>query len=328
MNVPFKFASSKELKRYVFVKIDGKDKFAYNITFCAHKRANVCKAVIRTLFTVNRRRTTELCYYFPPDKFTFHTLITIFAYDLFLHSNKWKRVCKYLNRTNICADWFIYVMFKNHLMVKYIMHRSSIWKPLFTYVVKRSTEKSDAVHVHIISQTYKYLKWRHVLWLLKIDFIALLVCRVNMYMKEVFETTELTEDDLWLWLDPVNRITYRIKNVCELTNNWKIWKTFRQRYHSEIKKLVNMYKGTQRYYFCVQIQDALDLKKPNAFRIVYEGFTQYTWQEKLCGWIKCKIDADKLYVCKGCKLVQYCCRKHQKKDWKMIHSTQCLTKWK
>ena len=29
------------------------------------------------------------------------------------------------------------------------------------------------------------------------------------------------------------------------------------------------------------------------------------------------------YICKGCRLIRYCCRKHQKAHWKRIHSQQC-----
>eukprot|EP01084_Bolivina_argentea_P041495 76590_1 len=47
-----------------------------------------------------------------------------------------------------------------------------------------------------------------------------------------------------------------------------------------------------------------------------------------CGWIRCinntAMSNVTLKLCKGCKLVAYCCRKHQKKAWKAIHSQQCL----
>lgn len=64
---------------------------------------------------------------------------------------------------------------------------------------------------------------------------------------------------------------------------------------------------------------------------------------KKCGWIYCKKsfakkggckcstckknkvedDGQKFYICNGCKLIYYCCRDHQKRDWKLIHSEQC-----
>eukprot|EP01084_Bolivina_argentea_P018485 34415_1 len=45
-----------------------------------------------------------------------------------------------------------------------------------------------------------------------------------------------------------------------------------------------------------------------------------------CEWKYCKQTkkTKKLYRCKGCQLVTYCCKSHQKKHWKTIHSKQCL----
>ena len=35
-----------------------------------------------------------------------------------------------------------------------------------------------------------------------------------------------------------------------------------------------------------------------------------------------------LYICAGCERVRYCCRKHQKRDWKMHHQYICVWKLK
>ena len=45
---------------------------------------------------------------------------------------------------------------------------------------------------------------------------------------------------------------------------------------------------------------------------------------KVCGEWHCFRDSK--YICKGCRLIRYCCRKHQKIHWKQIHSQQCYRK--
>lgn len=43
----------------------------------------------------------------------------------------------------------------------------------------------------------------------------------------------------------------------------------------------------------------------------------------MCCWAPCSQPHRKMYICKRCRLVQYCCRRHQKKHWKFIHRQQC-----
>ena len=48
-----------------------------------------------------------------------------------------------------------------------------------------------------------------------------------------------------------------------------------------------------------------------------------------CGWPLCtkRKDVDSFAarsICKGCRLIRYCCRSHQKRHWKYMHRQQCL----
>jgi len=51
--------------------------------------------------------------------------------------------------------------------------------------------------------------------------------------------------------------------------------------------------------------------------------------ENKCGWPPCQSQMEgkelhkKMWKCKRCRLIKYCCRNHQKKHWKFIHSQQC-----
>ena len=66
---------------------------------------------------------------------------------------------------------------------------------------------------------------------------------------------------------------------------------------------------------------------------------EFTILRNRCDWHPCRMEQttksyqsscmaqpikkQSMYLCKGCKMVKYCCRNHQKKHWKLIHSQQC-----
>eukprot|EP01084_Bolivina_argentea_P013960 26123_1 len=53
-------------------------------------------------------------------------------------------------------------------------------------------------------------------------------------------------------------------------------------------------------------------------------FERIAMNKKKCEWSSCNKSMTNLLLCSGCKLVYYCCKKHQKKHWNLIHRAQCF----
>eukprot|EP01084_Bolivina_argentea_P043397 79954_1 len=95
--------------------------------------------------------------------------------------------------------------------------------------------------------------------------------------------------------------------------------------------------GKQIYgYWIQELQKEFNRNNPNKlisyakfYRQMHNGSGRGSYflsDEPKCGWILCNKWIKKTFrknKCSGCKLIQYCCRNHQKKHWKYIHSQQC-----
>ena len=137
--------------------------------------------------------------------------------------------------------------------------------------------------------------------------------------------SELKEDDLsrncdfGRYFQDINNILYKIRDICEKRKESKIWKSFKRTYLHWLNRLefvsrISTEIKTKALSVISYIDPMVKMKVP------------VHWRE--CQWIECKNKKKRkrLWICKGCKLVTYCCKSHQKKDWKFIHSTQCLKK--
>lgn len=67
-------------------------------------------------------------------------------------------------------------------------------------------------------------------------------------------------------------------------------------------------------------------------KFIKKGLQLRRMMETECGWPPCALftpqrekreDIKLSFKCGGCKLIRYCCRRHQKNHWKFIHSQQC-----
>merc|ERR1712129_293494 len=95
-------------------------------------------------------------------------------------------------------------------------------------------------------------------------------------------------------------------------------------------KIYNRAKKLNMETFCVQqMSSAYPSTHANWHMLaIKKEQPKSIYPEKIiyCGHPRCnkqENDFAEKCLCEGCKLIKYCCRKHQKNHWKLIHSQQC-----
>eukprot|EP01084_Bolivina_argentea_P042549 78452_1 len=188
---------------------------------------------------------------------------------------------------------------------------------------------------------------KHILFIIKNNFAETLVTLLKNLNENIFEKITNKDYEANDMLDIMKGMVFLfavhlsalIYIQCQRHNEMDVWNNFVLKQRILLHKILRDYKsrnGTKYELFKLvvsQYKNALmkivDGKK-SRFNIAKKSRINIV---KKCGWNKCnkesntqslEIKSHKMYICKGCKLIYYCCRKHQKKDWKMIHSQQCL----
>ena len=92
----------------------------------------------------------------------------------------------------------------------------------------------------------------------------------------------------------------------------------------KILKAIDSRRGTSlRYRFEKKMMHSVDSDIVDIIFSDSRALSCVPRKRKLCGFPFCQTRMEGKYICKGCRLVRYCCRRHQKRHWKYIHSQQC-----
>eukprot|EP01084_Bolivina_argentea_P260551 440037_1 len=233
------------------------------------------------------------------------------------------------------------------LHIKLILSNSRLWKPLLKGIlfnILNSNEILVELWKTFVTISY-FWKKRHVTYMLikyRLILRKTIMHMINQYWlqkKRILSEMYYCRDDTnWLFDESIqmklsSKLLTHIAEFDKVNIMRRRSVTFDnlmieslENIQSKIVVRSNMDKCKEFYYqqmrliFC-DIGTRMHIKLPSGPR-------------KKCGWIKCQTSTclditcrkstTKLVKCKGCKLVYYCCRKHQKLDWKAVHRAQCL----
>ena len=235
-------------------------------------------------------------------------------------------------------EFFIHIIFANPLILKNWMFDESKWKPLFILY------KIILSHQHVmnpkffnlaclISETQKYWKMEHLLFLIDINFTKALCHAIvkahykERYIEQAFRKIAIS-------------ITHNFYIITHQVKENEFW-------FDEFKEMMDITLFRQRCRINNRVRYQITHRHhKNEFRVRYLSFA-YDYHRmrymdcvprtflplrnrifKACAYYNCKVvrtntNKIKMKICKGCKLTYYCSRKCQKCDWNSKHRREC-----
>eukprot|EP01084_Bolivina_argentea_P177313 306638_1 len=311
--------------------ISSGDAMVYSYEECVHNRQNVCLRILNQRLQTNSHWMIQL----PPESkndVIRWRITNMFAYDLFLNTNKLQYLLKLLPQVKYKKNvsLLIHIIFANRLMVKYLLCQTELWKELYLYLTLKLNVKYNWPTDKHFNLLITYWSTQHIHFAMANNLISVLICNIKIKLKNHMEY-QLEENKPFLKSDKavirklqtllfdVIYVCFQIRNISKLNDNSKTWNTFKMLFMLELKKLYRIYNRRNKYLLKYFVK--------NAFKSILNSrrYMNFWKDYPRCQWIHCNKEGKYLsYQCKGCQFVRYCSRKHQKKDWKMIHSQQCL----
>ena len=216
------------------------------------------------------------------------------------------------NRTNDpgheCPGLFVLfsALMNNDLILKHILQHGSLslWQTLlrallsFYFPQSRHNQSIERLgHVIIFLVTFDCIDhWRPQQWIFAID---------NGLCTFIGEKYRDEPNDILAPFYPKGTIFHDMSSLI-------FWRCFKR------LNAIDSRKGTA----------LTDRFRKNMVHSVVSDITDIIFSDSRarscgCGFPFCQTRMEGKYICKGCRLVRYCCRRHQKRHWKYIHSQQC-----
>eukprot|EP01084_Bolivina_argentea_P259374 437630_1 len=236
-----------------------------------------------------------------------------------------------------------------HVVLKYIFRKkSNLWKPLLASIINAlmsfpiSLEKNGYYTplTFFLQNCIYHCRKQHFLFIINNNVCKLFKQNIITIWNKHLHPNGVASYDMdahpssrhsLYWICAM--LVCYAKKIDNKNKNRYVLSHFQQKLFSEFEGLIfnDKFNERKRLYFYNNFKF---MSTKHRHESIYKGIK---FDMAACQWFRCfkfrRFDINnlkrwdkpcKLYKCKGCRLVFYCCRNHQKKDWKYLHSQQCL----
>eukprot|EP01084_Bolivina_argentea_P006757 12789_1 len=305
------------------------------------------KKICNMLFTQLFDDSTNHIYTFALEA-TLDMIGLEFLIDQHKFRNFLKLIYQFNTQLNQTVRFNFYVVIcniHNHkLLLKYIFSRKTMWKPFLLAIVSNITTCNDPDTGSWLPILHSMLCWKYKHY----EFV--IQHGIDEAIVHTIQMNWIANIDDWIWDLKSETQTKKSEFIDKITNTnlvnkfvvkalqrfYNIFKHYCKKkdavykYHEFTEIIYNKCRGLES-----SIKDSArqkDCVKLYCRKMSLLHECSFDYPEdclKRCGWDICTIRRKDYrrdaawYICKGCKLVYYCSRKHQKKHWNSAHASQC-----
>eukprot|EP01084_Bolivina_argentea_P164477 285962_1 len=349
----------KTMSTRIYVQIYGfdhtRETFEFNPWIKKAQRDKILKKIVELLISkdpeafiiYNNHPITDAFFPNQLASTNYHANL-IYVYDIFNATHRFKQI---FTQFAICGlsghemrvlnvSGLLHMIMTQPLFAKYVFKHSSLWKDILMVFMDVLLENGDICDAHaawianVIELGLKYFKAKHYKYLIKENYhesvIGGLINLWKYHSKELEEREymNLASGNLRHICLAIIGSIQSMYCYCHKNNKAHVAKIYDQ-YHSMFVKKLNSLDYNA-YNICILLLPSMPQNNEAIYRM-WNNHKMAKLEQKKCAWFKCqksyfvqkKQKNKPFFICKGCKLVYYCRRNHQKKDWRFIHSQQC-----